>query len=260
MKCTRPSTAATRGVGSVKSVAADTWVDRAPLAGAAVERRMMATGAVEREEVLGFPLDGGETGQVRIIPDVAIVLLMEAFDVAIAVHVAPARRALRYRPPGLNAPTAPEHADAYVPHRSSCRYRTGCSPNILKVCQTCTAKAQASCARRSLISCPRRTGGDDVDGVETRHPCAAGEIVWHNIDLTQLLRGRWLQMGINYLGAGRRPAGAGHPCRLQHPFDAGDAGQRVAVWALSRVRTAGAPMYFKPAPVAAALPGRCAPG
>ena len=57
------------------------------LRGVAVERRMMATGAVEREEMCGFPLDGGEIGQVRIIPDVAIVLLMEAFDVAIALRM-----------------------------------------------------------------------------------------------------------------------------------------------------------------------------
>ena len=57
------------------------------LRGVAVERCMMATGAVEREEVLGFPLDGGEIGQVRIIPDVPIILLMETFDIAIALRM-----------------------------------------------------------------------------------------------------------------------------------------------------------------------------
>jgi hypothetical protein len=48
---------------------------------------MMATGAVEREEVFGCPLDGVEIGQVCIIPDVAIVLLMEALDIAIALRM-----------------------------------------------------------------------------------------------------------------------------------------------------------------------------
>ena len=83
-----------------------------------------------------------------------------------------------------------------------------------------------------FIGHPGRTTRNDVDGVEARHPCAAGEIVRHNIDLIQLLRGRRLQMGINHLGVGRRLAGAGHPCRLQHPLDTGDAGQRLAALCL----------------------------
>ena len=57
------------------------------LRGAAVERRMMATGTIKRKEVGRCPLDRGEIGQVRIIPDVPIVLLMEAFDVAIALRM-----------------------------------------------------------------------------------------------------------------------------------------------------------------------------
>ena len=82
------------------------------------------------------------------------------------------------------------------------------------------------------IGHPGRTTRHHVNGIEARHACAAGQIVRHNIDLTQLLRRRRLQMGIDHLGLRRRLAGSGHPSRLQHPLDAGDAGQRLATLCL----------------------------
>jgi hypothetical protein len=172
-------------------------------------------------------LDIRAVAQVRVIPDVVVIILVEAFDAAITLWVIQrAKHQFRTNRQGQTDDFAQNTRVGKTPTKTAlivdlgvlrqAHHLPGVNQKLSRLLRPPTGVGLAG-----------RVAGHHVNGIEASDGLPTGQKMRHDVYLTELVRLNRVYVRINDLRCPWFWSRSGHPGRPQYPLNAGGTGQGV---------------------------------